>query len=225
MVPHKWVYWGFVGLWGVFLLFFLFYAPTAAQFPETYQLAPTGTLQSRLWSFHFWVTSLFVVLWLIPLTLAFAIDDTKGTMRDDGTPIFPRQVFHIVVSILVLLWIFSSFVVESTYLGTANVGTVENAWNPANDKRWCCVYYLAAPSACYVNAPCSVPVGASNLAIDRDFIYQWSFHLVTILLLIATLVLVLCVMRPAYTSAALDIRDPLVEPLKAMATKRYKGRQ
>lgn len=205
--------WVYILLYWVLATVFQGGSPTLQSFEYTFQkpIASPGTLQSQRWTFYFWVIALFVSIWIVPLTLAFALDDTKGAPGKGNGIFFWRIIFHLVLVALLLLWYTSVFIYGITLWANANVANAGNVWNPANDPRWCCVYYNlenhdSSPAfPCVNTAPCSPGVSADMLVTNPVFLFTLWFGFVFIVVLIVDLMLVLCMVRPAYEAHALGV--------------------
>jgi len=210
--------WVFVLLYWVLATIFQGVAPSLQNFDYTYLRPVTnpGTLQSQRWSFYFWIMVLYVSIWIVPLTLAFALDDTKGrpTVASDGVGkgnsiVFWRMIFHLVLVALLLLWYMAVFIYGLTLWSNANVASANNVWNPANDPRWCCVWlnlenHDTNPSfPCINTAPCSPGVSADMLVVNPVFLYTLWFGFIFIVALLVDVLLVLCLVRPAYEAHAM----------------------
>jgi len=206
-----------IGCWVYILLFwlaatiFLGAAPTLQTFEYTYLLPPAhpGALTSSRWTFYYWTVALFVLLWVVPITLAFAIEDTEGhptedsnaTGKGDGV-IFRRLVFHLIVTALLTLWYVAVFIYYMTLWANANTTTPSNFQNPANDPRFCCVYYNLDPH-CTNTAPCDPGVSADMLVTNQVFLYTMWFGFIFIVALLVDLLLVMCLVLPSYRAHAL----------------------
>jgi hypothetical protein len=152
---------------------------------------------------------LYVFIWIAPLTLAFAVEDTKGratadsnaTGRGDGV-VFWRIVMHLVLVALLVLWYLAVFIYYLTLWANANVAVPSNFQNPANDPRFCCVYYNLDPH-CTNSAPCDPGVSADMLVTNQVFLYTMWFGFVFIVALMVDLLLVMCLVWPSYKAHAL----------------------
>ncbi len=195
---------------------FEFWAPTAAEFEYTYQrpIAHPTTLQSQRWSFYFVSTGLSVLFLFAPFSLAYALEDASGEVTAD--PLtgrvdkirFWRIEMHIAVVSLVALWFFwgAFFTNVVTCWVHANKRDASNYHNPANDPRWCCVYYNLAdhnenPSfPCVNTAGCSPAVDASHLITNPLFSFQLWYSFVLWIVLVVDALLTLLLLWPAYTT-------------------------
>lgn len=66
--------------------------------------------------------------------------------------------------------------VDIWHLVNANVASADNALNPANDERWCCLYATLNPDACApISAlnPCTIVPPSTSLG--WGFTFKWSF--------------------------------------------------
>jgi hypothetical protein len=208
-----------IGTWVYILIFWIVasvfegLSPPLQSYEYTFQrpITAPGTLQSQRWSFDFWVTVFYVSIWTVPLSLAFALDDTKGTPNGDNQPgfYFWRQIVHMFLVALLLLWYTGTFIYGVTLWAQANSSSQTNYHNPANDPRWCCVYYNLENHAtnpgfpCTNTAPCTPGVGHADLITNPPFLFQLWFSFVFIIACLVDLMLVGCMMKPAYEAHAL----------------------
>lgn len=183
--------WIYVFLFWLIALIFLFFTPTAANFTHSFQLSnPPGTLVSRRWTFEFFVVGLYVLLWTIPITAAFAISDPEAKTQW-------RPAFHTGVTIVLLLWLVAVFLVGCLDWANANKTDPSNYHNRANDKRWCCVYFNLPDTPCVNTVACSPGVAAAELTTDPEFLFQLWFTFVFIVILFIDLIIFGCVVNPA----------------------------
>lgn len=185
-------------LWAFMLIFcaatfvYLFYGPTASTYTYTFQLPPStpGNLISNRWDADFFFTGSLQLLWLVPLTAAFMSDKALST---------GRRYFHIITTLLLLVY----FVVILIYWGVAfyskaNLGSSTNAGNPANDNRWCCIYYSLPGSQCVNTVPCP-GIGAIDLVTNGLFLWKFWWLFVFLLFMVAELVYVFAFFQVAVT--------------------------
>lgn len=221
-----------IGCWVFILLYWLLGsvfqgATPLQQYESTYQRPITnpGTLQTQRWTFPYWISCLFVTIWIPPLTLAFALEDTKGaeSTSPKGGVRFWRQMLHLAVVALLILWYCAIFIYGLTLWSGAN-GTGPGNWqNPANDPRWCCVWYGLADHAtnpgfpCVNVAPCSPGIDATMLTVSAVFLFQLWMGFVFIVALAVDMMLVLCLLKPAYEANAMSAQKRAPEK----ATARY----
>lgn len=205
-----------LGTWVYILLFWMAatafqgLAPAVQDYEYTFQrpIASPGTVQSQRWSFDFWVTVLYVTVWVVPITLAFAIEDTSGRVDDRGTIYFWRHFAHMAIVSILLLWYASVFIYGLTQWAKANSSASDNYHNQANDPRWCCVYYNLVDHAmdpsfpCVNTMPCSPGVSVDMLVTNPWFLYQLWFSFIFIIVFLVDLMLVLCLIGPAYKAHA-----------------------
>lgn len=174
----KTVLWTLIFLFAGIVFFYTFWSLLASTYAHTYQrpaTAPTGNLYSQRFSADFFFTGSLLLLFFVPLTLAFVLDNPYSKAR---------QTFHIVFVMLLIIY----FVVILLFWGigfyaTANDQTAGNANNPANDDRWCCVNYVIAGTSCDVTVACP-GVSQGMLGVNPVFLYKFWFLFVMILLLI-----------------------------------------
>ncbi len=213
-------YWLFVFILVFFIVFevFLIYAPTASDFENTYQRPiddANVTLYSQRWSFYFFVTGLYQLLWAAPLTLMFAMDDTLGRRWAPNKIYFSRRMFHNAVVMLLGLWFLATFIYSCVLWSRANVNRPDNYFNPANDPRWCCVHYSQENHSTNPWFPCVRTtgcngVGESSLTTNPVFLFQLWYNLALLAFFVADLMLANCFMAPVYHRYALEAREPLL---------------
>lgn len=202
--------WVFALIFFIAYLVFAFFAPPAQQFTHTFLLVfspqtQPGVLTSQRFSFDFWIVAFYAVLPFIPFTLLFALNDTKGTRSNDGQRVWlVWQLVHIIFVVVWLIWMAATLVWLSINWAHANVSESSNYYNPANDIRWCCVYYNLPGAPCY-NAlypsgqqACNPGVGAPQLTLNNVFLYQFAFHIIFTVLMIVDLILMATLIYPSY---------------------------
>jgi hypothetical protein len=173
-------------LWGwiVFLVLFLYIWqwPSLTMIPleHTYLLSsPTpGSLISDWWSIEHFFSLFLMLLWLIPLTLAFALECPLRNWR--------RTLHLITTFIFFLITVFLLFWWAVQY-EAANDATAANSRNPANDPRWCCVNFSLDPQRCVPLSPtnlCNPGPGQADLVVAPMFVYRFWFLVVFMLLII-----------------------------------------
>lgn len=131
---------------------------------------PPGVLVSDHWSADHMFTMLLAFFFLVPWTLAFMTDGPRKVWRCYWVHYVALFVFFALS--IVLLGI------DIWHLSNANVATRENALNPANDGRWCCLYATLNPEACApisATNPCTVVPPAT--ALGTGFSFVWTFGL------------------------------------------------
>lgn len=203
-----------IGGWVFALIFFLaylvfaFFAPPAQQFTHTFLLVfspqtQPGVLTSQRFSFDFWIVAFYAVLPFIPFTLLFALNDTKGYHSGERVWLW-RQLIHIIFVVIWFIWMAATLVLLSINLAHANVSESSNYYNPANDIRWCCVYYNLPGAPCY-NAlypsgqqACNPGVGVNQLTLNNVFFYQFVFHIIFTVLILVDLILMVWLIYPSY---------------------------
>ncbi len=183
-----------------FLLVFLplmFYAPTASTYIYSYLLQPTpGTLYSERWDYNFFVTGSIILLIIAPISLFFVVSFPKAKAM---------RIVHLVIVIILIVWYLSAFIVGCVDWSSANVGTVSNFFNKANDARWCCVYYTLTGSPC-PQSPCNPNYLATQLTTDPLFLFQlWYIFVVWVALLMDVIFFL------AYIRIGLEAYDDFVE--------------
>jgi hypothetical protein len=165
--------------------------------------AVPGERVTTWWSVDFWITSTLAWFWFVPLTAFFVLAKPHAAWR-----------FHVRwVVLLVLLvyflgcWLWWAIVC----FPNANAGTAGNWMNPANDARWCCVYYNIPGTLCdNVDAgACQPGVGASMLIVNGVFLYKFGTTAVLWILMVVDLCLFFFYWGPAVRELRryLDQRD------------------
>ncbi len=158
---------------------------------------------------------------LVPISLAYAMDDVQGELREGGVSVvFPRQIFHLFLVGGLFLWYGVTLVLSGAlYWAHANKNEAGNYQNPANDPRFCCVFHSAGPDPTTPDFPCPADleclegVGESDLRINPVFQFQFFYTAVLLIALIVDLLLVICLMMPAYKEYVLrrQKQDPLAK--------------
>jgi hypothetical protein len=184
---RRWL-WVWVLLWVVVLLFANFYGVTASEYKYTYlePAASPGTLHTQRWSYGFFFTGSFALLWLVPLTMAYMSDAPhKGG----------RQTLHAVLTILMLMYWVAIMITWSLDLGNANKVSAANGANEANDPRWCCLYFNLVGAGCPNTAACTPGVGAGDLIVNPLFVFKYAFTWIAVAMLAIDFLVTVCVFR------------------------------
>lgn len=183
--------WAFIFIFWAVGTIWLFYGPSANSFPRRFDLDPPGIgkLHTLRWSFDFWVSAMYILMWTVPITLAFAMDSPTSKWR---------LTIHNVFVVLYALWILATFIHGCVFWGNANSTSPEYYNNPAHDDRWCCVNYNLPGAPCTQTSACNPGVGASDLTTNGVFLWNlwWSF--VGFILLVVDFILSMAVIRPAF---------------------------
>ena len=185
------------GIWAFIFIFWacgtvwLWYGPSANSFPRQFDLTTpgVGTLSTKRWSFDFWISAMYVMVWTLPITLAFAMDGPTAKWR---------LTTHNVFVVLFSLWLLATFIHGCIFWGNANSSEPEYFGNLAHDDRWCCVYYTKSGAPCAQSGACNPGVGASDLKTSGPFLWNlwWSF--VFFVFFVLDFILSMCVLRPAF---------------------------
>jgi preprotein translocase subunit SecG len=184
--------WVYIFFFALVLLLQTFYTPTAATFVHTYELGtPPGTLLSKRWSFDFVLIGFYSVVWLVPLSAAFAVSARERW----------RQVLHNTIAVLLLLWLVAVFIVGCVDWASANSADPGNFFNRANDPRWCCVYFALPGAPCANTVACTPGVGAADLIVNRSFLFQVWMTFVLAALLVVDVIIMQLVVAPAAAAA------------------------
>jgi hypothetical protein len=195
----KTVGWIFILIYAIGLLIYCFWGPTASTFENTYErnYKPTDLFFSQRWSPQFFYIGSVTFWWLIPLTLAFALDDTEGS-KTQGGPVFRRIIFHLVVLTILLIWFsITTLIFGSINWSQANRPEASNAYNPANDDRWCCFYYTFEVG-CFTKQPCNVGGAPTDLKTNGLFLFDYWFSVAYILLTLVDVLLVALLIAPSF---------------------------
>lgn len=172
------VLWTLTLLFAALVLFYTFWAVTASTYEHTYlrpATAPTGSLYSQRFTADFFFTGSLLLLFFVPFSFAWLLENPGSGVRQNVHIMFTALLLVYMIVIL-LFW-------GIGFYPNANAGTAGNAANPANDNRWCCVYYTIAGSACPNTVGCPGVV-ASMFGINDVFLYKFWFLFVFIVLLI-----------------------------------------
>jgi hypothetical protein len=218
----KTVAWSYILVFCIAFSIYAFYVPTASYFENTYQrnYQPTDLFFSQRWSFYFFSIGSIVFLALVPITLAFAMDDTKGSRNVcncGGGLVFPRFIFHIVVVALLLIWFgLSTLIFLSIDWSNANAPASTNAFNPANDDRWCC-FYFTFQTGCFTKQACNAAGNVSDLTTNSVFLIHYWFSVAHILVMLIDILLVTLLYLPAYRAAS--GKDELSESLLGVESR------
>lgn len=177
-------FWVYIFIFWAILIVFQFYAPSANTFAYSYTLNPVGQLTSQRWTVRFFISGMYVLLWTVPITMAFLLAAPKQ---------LARQVFHLVVVVVLALFLLLGFISNLVDLVRANTESAN--FNPANDNRWCCVY--PNQPSCETNLGCP-GVSAADLSTNGTFHYQMWFGFGFFITLIINLVLLLTIIMPSF---------------------------
>lgn len=163
---------------------------------HTYFRVPTdaatnGQLYSDRWgSGNWWITGLYVLLWVVPFSAMFMIANTTSKQR--GAPLY----FHMITTMLLLLAITSLLIYYIVLWVNANGDPLTSSLNIANDYRYCCIdAFRAVDVSCPNHAsatPCDYivpPLMESELRVNGDFLVRFWFTLALFLLFILDLVM------------------------------------
>jgi len=193
-----WIMYGYLFLW-------MFWAITASTYKHEFAQG-TGTLDSERWSVDFVFTGALLLAFVIPLSLGYALDSPLREWR---------RISHVIVVGILFAFYVVVMAFWADYYQHANDATAANARNPANDPRWCNLYYSLPGSGCPQTAPTPGLV-PSMLAPSEVFLWKFWFLVVWLFMLVLDFVLVMIVFRSAVRAMAgelaMDESDPLIEP-------------
>ena len=172
----RWWYWLYLFVFVTSMLFYRGWTPAAAIYRHTYNLSsPPGTLTSDRWTRPFVEDVLSVVLWLVPFTAAFMLCYMAQTWL---------HVFRAIMLFLFFAYFLVIFGFGCRDWTHANRGTTENALNPANDYRWCGVYFNLPGVECENSVAYTPGIGAGDLVVNKDFLFKFWFNVVLILFVV-----------------------------------------
>ncbi|MBX9636544.1 MAG: hypothetical protein K2Q45_03225 [Nitrosomonas sp.] len=220
--PYSTPLWVLTFLFAGVVFFYTFWSLLCSTYVHTYlrpATAPTGLLFSQRFSADFFFTGSLLLLFFVPLTMAFMLGDPVNSAR---------QVVHIVLVMILILY----FTVILLFWGIgsyayANKNTTGNAYNPANDDRWCCVNYLIAGTSCDNVAACPPGITQEMLVINDVFLFKFWFLFVFILLLIVELAFVANKFPPmarAYANEQAGALSEQQDPGDSALVKRFQIR-
>jgi hypothetical protein len=154
-------------------------------------LAPVGApgdLHSQRWGPDYWFTFALCLLLLAPLTAGFMADEPAAEWR---------RTVHVLTALVLLLHLGAGLIVWGTvsYSG-ANAAAPGNGGNPANDARWCCVYYALDPVGCLNTVPCP-GVGPGDLRVDEWWLFKFWGAVVVLIALVMDLLLTFTWLAPS----------------------------
>lgn len=210
--------WVYILFFTIGFLIYGFYAPTASTFENTYErnYKVTDLFYSQRWSPYFFFIGGIVFLCLVPITLAFALDDTKGSTKSGGGLAFRRFIFHIfIVAILMIYFGITTLIFGSIDWSRANRGEAANAYNPANDDKWCCFYYTLE-TGCFTKQACNAGGNVADLKTNGVFLFQYWFSVAYLIMMVIDVILVALLYLPSFRAAAEN--DELQEGLLSSST-------
>lgn len=181
-----------------FALLWFWWALTASTY--RYEVAQnTGILTNERWSVDFVLTAGLLFQLLAPLTLSYAIDSPLRSWR---------RTLHLVLVIILFVCGIVTMSIWADYYHRANDATASNARNPANDPRWCNLYYAIPGSGCLQTSPTPGLI-ASMLSVASPFLWKFWFLIIWLILLIADFFIVMLILRSAVNDY-LQEKDPLL---------------
>lgn len=187
--------WIFIIIFSIFMMAHQAWTPAATTFLQTYELSdPPGQLTTYRTTLDFFIMFSIAFVWLIPLSAALMTSYPKWRAA---------QHIHLILVFILLMWAIFVLVWQGYSWGVANPDpySLNNAnihlVNPANDKRWCCVYGDFGPP-CHLNtfnSTCNPYVSPEMLGVDGTFIFGFIMNCVLVVLLIFEFFWVGCVYR------------------------------
>jgi uncharacterized membrane protein len=194
------IVWFFILFFTLALIPYTFYTATASRYEYTYELPPAspGSLRTTRWSADFFFVGSLVLLWPVPLTLAFMVDDPLSS---------GRLVFHVILLVMLSLYYLVVMAFWAFDYAKANEQSSGNAGNPANDPRWCCVNYALSPASTTAGAVCLNTVACPGLSqadlhVDELFLFKFWYLVAFLVMFGIDFVIVLANFRYAAASAA-----------------------
>lgn len=225
--------WIFIWVFSIVSFIFLFYIGPSSSFIYTYQLGrgtppQPGALYSQRWTYDFWIVAMFVFVWSVPLTLAFAMDTPDTSTRW-------RMHMHLIIVILLMLWYCASLFYGAFLWSKVNQNSPDNYANPFNDARYCCVYHVVAQAYCFNTVDCVPEPQPSDLGTNGATLFQWSYNLLLVVFLGLDLAMFFTIVKPTFDEAEIkEMQDngeePLLEvvseiPMSQRRLKAYRGRK
>lgn len=197
--------WVWAGLCVAYLVLWYWWALPASTY--RYEVAQgTGVLTNERWNADFVLTATLLFHLLVPLTLIFSIDAPLRSWR---------RTLHCVLTIVFFAYGIAAMIYWALLYRNANDSSASNAHNPANDKRWCNVYYATPGSGCLQTLPTPGLV-ASMLVVDSAFLWKFWFLVVWLFFLVVDFAITIAVYRPAVNEMfpPQEGQEPLLEPGK-----------
>lgn len=170
MKDNYYVLWVLIALWYVLYLLFTFFVLVPTSYKHEYPPGDPDNLYSERWNVDYWMLCINVLILLIPLSAAFLISSPE---RSPG-----RLFFHVACLLIVfILFAFPMTIIVIWNYVDANKGTLTNAGNPANDVRWCNVYYTIAPKHCSSFTSPTPGIMAEMLLTNPTFLWRFCIHI------------------------------------------------
>lgn len=167
--------WIWVFFLAILLFFTTFWGVTASSFST-----------SDHWSVDFVCTGALLLYFFVPLTLGFALDSPFREWR---------RTLHVVLVIILFLCGVVIVGFWGFYYNKANNAEASNAKNPANDPRWCDLYFNLPGSGC-TQTQTVIGLVPSMLVVNPVFLWKFWFFVVFMVLLIVDFALVVFLLEP-----------------------------
>jgi len=208
------IYWFALWVNTVLLICFLYWALTASNYVYTYLLpaGQAGTLTSQRWSGDFFCTGSLAALIILIMSGAWVAAH-------------PAHGWGLTVHLVILLIGFIYYLcvvafVWSFPLAKANSPHGDNAQNPANDPRYCCVNFnlggcdnspnpLASPPL--PGYGCTPGVGQADLIINGVFLFKFCGLIVALVFMLIDGIYVGFILRGAVHECDAAIKAALSE--------------
>lgn len=226
--------WVYTLFFTIAFIIYAFYGPTASKFENTYErnYKVTDLFYSQRWSAYFFYVGSIVLLCIVPISLGFALDDTQGSRTKGGDLVFRRFLAHIIFVAILLIWFgITTLIFGSINWTNANRGEASNAYNPANDDKWCCFYYTLE-TGCFTKQVCNAGGNVADLKTNDVFLFNYWFSVAFIILMVIDIILVAFVYLPSFRANAesSELQDSLLTPSKSANSRvagaiSYKGRK
>lgn len=195
MISGRSALWIFIFVFWLVSTIFLFYIGPTSEFLYTYQLGnPPGALFSQRWSYEFFLIGSLVLVWSVPITLAFAMESPESSTRY-------RLTIHLIVVIFFLMWFAAGLFYNSFLWSKANQNTPDNYLNPFNSPAFCCVYHVSAQAYCFNRVDCAPNPQPSDLVTNGAALFMWSYLLILLVFLGLDLGMVFTILKPSYDMA------------------------
>lgn len=169
-------------------------------------LPSPGSLISDWWGRdHLFGLGLMIGGLAVPCTLAFLIASSLVEWRR-YLHLFVVFGFFLFSLVVVFFW--------ARDYEAANTPTADNAYNNANDPRWCCVNFALAAQRCVpltVLNLCNPSPGQADLVVAPMFVYRFWFLVVFMLLLVLDFfVIIKGIFERAVARYYREVRDELM---------------
>jgi len=202
------VYWIALFVNAALLCVYLYLALTPSNFTFTYFLPAghPGSLTSQRWTADFFATGSTVALLFLLLSGAWVVAHPMG-----------KRGLAVHLVLLLILFIYYTVVVAFIWsfpLAKSNVPSGDNAGNPSNDPRWCCVNFNLPGSSCPNSPnPSAIPplpgyqcytlgnmpaaIGQADLIVNWVYLFKFCGLIIALVFMLIDGVYMVLVLRPA----------------------------